>query len=59
MSELHVVYGAGPLGRSVMEELVRQGKTVRVVSRPGRWPRRRRGSSWLQVTCTTRPSCAD
>ena len=27
MSELHVVYGAGPLGRSVVEELVRQGKT--------------------------------
>ena len=36
MSELHVVFGAGPLGRSVMEELVRRGKTVRVVSRSGR-----------------------
>jgi nucleoside-diphosphate-sugar epimerase len=36
MSELHVVYGAGPLGRSVMEELVRRGKTVRVVSRSGK-----------------------
>ena len=35
MSELHVVYGAGPLGRSVMEELVRRGKSVRVVSRSG------------------------
>ena len=36
MSELHVVYGAGPLGRSVTEELVRRGKTVRVVSRSGK-----------------------
>jgi nucleoside-diphosphate-sugar epimerase len=35
MSELHVVFGAGPLGRSVVEELVRRGKTVRVVSRSG------------------------
>jgi nucleoside-diphosphate-sugar epimerase len=35
MSELHVVFGAGPVGRSVMEELVRQGKPVRVVSRSG------------------------
>ena len=35
MSELHVVYGAGPLGRSVMEELVRRGKSVRAVSRSG------------------------
>lgn len=36
MSELHVVFGAGPVGRSVMEELVRSGKSVRVVSRSGR-----------------------
>jgi nucleoside-diphosphate-sugar epimerase len=35
MSELHVVFGSGPLGRSVVEELVRRGKTVRVVSRSG------------------------
>ena len=35
MSELHVVFGAGPLGRSVVEELVRRGKSVRVVSRSG------------------------
>ena len=34
-SELHVVFGAGPLGRSVVEELARRGKTVRVVSRSG------------------------
>jgi nucleoside-diphosphate-sugar epimerase len=38
MSEFHVVFGAGPLGRSVVEELVRQGKSVRVVSRSGRMP---------------------
>jgi nucleoside-diphosphate-sugar epimerase len=36
MSNLHVVFGAGPLGRSVVNELVRQGKTVRVVSRSGK-----------------------
>ncbi len=35
MSNLHVVFGTGPLGRSVVAELVRQGKTVRVVSRSG------------------------
>ena len=34
--ELHVVFGSGPLGRSVAEELVRRGKTVRVVSRSGK-----------------------
>ncbi len=36
MSELHVVFGAGPLGRSVVEELVRRGVRVRVVSRSGK-----------------------
>jgi nucleoside-diphosphate-sugar epimerase len=38
MSELHVVFGAGPLGRSVVEELVRRDKSVRVVSRSGQMP---------------------
>jgi nucleoside-diphosphate-sugar epimerase len=36
MYELHVVFGTGPLGRSVVEELVRRGKTVRVISRSGK-----------------------
>ncbi|HRI56887.1 MAG TPA: NAD-dependent epimerase/dehydratase family protein, partial [Anaerolineae bacterium] len=36
MSTLHVVFGAGPLGRAVVNELVRRGKTVRVVSRSGK-----------------------
>jgi len=36
MSELHVVFGSGPLGRSVVEELVLMGRTVRVVSRSGK-----------------------
>jgi nucleoside-diphosphate-sugar epimerase len=35
MSNLHVVFGAGPLGRSVVNELVGRGETVRVVSRSG------------------------
>ncbi len=32
---LHVVFGTGPLGRSVMNELVRRNETVRLVSRSG------------------------
>lgn len=32
-NELHVVFGAGPLGRSVMERLAADGKKVRMVSR--------------------------
>ena len=35
-SEQHVVFGAGPLGRAVVDELVRRGRSVRVVSRSGR-----------------------
>jgi nucleoside-diphosphate-sugar epimerase len=36
MSELHVVFGAGPLGRSVAEALLAQGREVVVVSRSGK-----------------------
>lgn len=32
-SNLHVVFGAGPLGRAVVNELIHHGKAVRVVSR--------------------------
>jgi nucleoside-diphosphate-sugar epimerase len=35
-AQLHVVFGAGPLGRSIVNELVRRGKSVRVVSRSGK-----------------------
>lgn len=35
MSQLHVVFGTGSLGRSVMNELVRRGQSVRMVSRSG------------------------
>lgn len=35
MTTLHVVFGTGPLGRSVVNELVRRGRAVRVVSRSG------------------------
>jgi nucleoside-diphosphate-sugar epimerase len=38
MSELHVVFGTGPLGRSVMNELVRRGESVRLVNRSGAMP---------------------
>jgi nucleoside-diphosphate-sugar epimerase len=34
--ELHVIFGTGPLGRSVMKELLRRGQAVRMVSRTGR-----------------------
>lgn len=33
--ELHVVFGTGPLGMAVMQELLSRGKTVRVVNRSG------------------------
>ena len=36
MSDLHVVLGTGAIGRATMEELVRRGKTVRMVNRSGR-----------------------
>ena len=35
-TELHVVFGTGPLGRAVIRELVAQGKHVRVVNRTGK-----------------------
>src|SRR5918998_3061820 len=34
--ELHVVFGTGPVGMSVMDELVGKGKRVRMVNRSGR-----------------------
>jgi nucleoside-diphosphate-sugar epimerase len=34
-SELHVVYGTGPVGTAVVEALLEQGKRVRVVTRSG------------------------
>lgn len=34
--ELHVIFGAGPVGLSIMEELLRQGKRVRLINRSGR-----------------------
>lgn len=34
-SELHVVFGTGPLGLAVMRELVARGKSVRMVNRRG------------------------
>jgi nucleoside-diphosphate-sugar epimerase len=36
MSNLHVIFGTGPLGRSVAEELVKRGKKVRMVNRSGK-----------------------
>src|SRR3712207_6331445 len=34
--ELHVVFGTGPVGMSVMDELVQRGRQVRMVNRSGR-----------------------
>lgn len=36
MSEIHVVLGSGAIGRATTEELIRQGKTVRIVNRSGK-----------------------
>ena len=35
-SELHVVFGTGPIGLATMDELVSKGKRVRMVNRSGR-----------------------
>lgn len=34
--ELHVIFGTGPLGMAVMQELLSRGKRVRIVNRSGR-----------------------
>ncbi len=36
MSELHVIFGTGPIGRAIAEELTRQGKRARMVNRSGK-----------------------
>jgi nucleoside-diphosphate-sugar epimerase len=36
MNELHVVFGTGPLGKSVAEELLSLGKAVRMINRSGK-----------------------
>lgn len=36
MSELHVVFGTGPLGKHTARELVKLGKTVRMINRSGK-----------------------
>lgn len=36
MSELHVVFGTGPLGRYTADALVKMGKSVRMVNRSGK-----------------------
>ena len=35
-SDLHVVFGTGPVGRAVLEELLARGRRVRAVNRSGR-----------------------
>ena len=35
-NNLHVIFGAGPLGMAVMDELVRTGRRVRLVNRSGK-----------------------
>jgi len=36
--ELHVIFGTGPVGQAVARELVKQGKTVKMINRSGRRP---------------------
>jgi nucleoside-diphosphate-sugar epimerase len=35
-NDLHVIFGAGPVGRAIMDTLVAQGKRVRIVNRSGK-----------------------
>ena len=35
-NELHVIFGTGPVGLAIMDELVSKGKRVRMVNRSGR-----------------------
>jgi nucleoside-diphosphate-sugar epimerase len=35
-SELHVIFGTGPVGKATMRELVKQGRRVRMVNRSGK-----------------------
>jgi len=35
-NDLHVIFGSGPVGKAVMNELVSKGKRVRIVNRSGR-----------------------
>jgi nucleoside-diphosphate-sugar epimerase len=37
-SDLHVIFGAGPVGQAVARELVKCGKTVKMVNRSGKRP---------------------
>ncbi len=55
MSTLHVVFGTGPLGRSVVNELVRRGETVRVVSRSGQMAEAPQG---VELVAGALTSCA-
>lgn len=36
MAELHVIFGTGAIGRATAEELVKRGRTVRMVNRSGK-----------------------
>lgn len=38
MSNIHVIFGTGPVGRAVMQELVSHGQSVRMVNRRGEMP---------------------
>ena len=37
-NQYHVIFGTGPLGLSVMRELVRRGKPAKMVNRSGKAP---------------------
>lgn len=38
MSELHVIFGVGPVGQALMESLLARGKRIRVINRKGLSP---------------------
>jgi len=37
-SELHVIFGTGPVGQATAHELVKRGKTVKMINRSGKQP---------------------
>ena len=57
MTELHVIFGAGPLGVSVVEALLKRGKQVRLVSRSGKVNAAPEGAEVVKGDATSVENC--
>ena len=51
-AELHVVVGAGPIGRGVARDLASQGHRVRIITRSGSGLAASRPTSWPPTPAT-------